>query len=211
MDDQRPYWDGVAEQKTFSHPLHEAWLDAWLPRSARILDYGCGYGRTLAELADRGFENGVGMDFSARMIERGRRSYPRLDLRVIDGLPVAEPDSSFDAVLLFAVLTCVPADDDQSQLIAELRRLLRPGGVLYISDMPLQLDARNLARYAAGRFGTWGVFRTDDGVMVRHHAPQHFRGLLRDFELTDMRPLPLKTMNGNLAMGVQILARRPER
>jgi 2-polyprenyl-3-methyl-5-hydroxy-6-metoxy-1,4-benzoquinol methylase len=59
------YWDRVASQKHFSHPLRSDWLARYLKNSqAAILDYGCGYGRTLAELALTGFQNSVGVDFS---------------------------------------------------------------------------------------------------------------------------------------------------
>lgn len=211
MGDQRAYWDRAAAEKSFTHPLNDHWLDRWLRRSDRILDYGCGYGRTLDDLARRGFKNTLGVDFSASMIERGRGTHPRLDLRVVDKLPIAEPAASFDAVLLFAVLTCLPADDDQAQLVGEVSRLLRPGGVLYLSDMPLQSDARNLARYAAGeaRFGVAGVFETDDGAIVRHHPPPHFDALLASFDRLAAESIRLTTMNGHAAEGLQILARRP--
>ena len=210
MDDQRAYWDRVAAEKTFTHPINARWMADWVSRSGRILDYGCGYGRTLNDLARLGFKNALGVDFSAPMIERGRSTYPRLDLQVIDQLPLAEPDASFDAALLFAVLTCVPTDDDQARIVAELHRLLRPGGVLYISDMPLQSDARNLARYAAGeaRFGTWGAFETGDGAVMRHHPPRHFDTLLQGFDRLVAEQVPLTTMNGHAATGLQILARR---
>ena len=211
MDHQRAYWDRVAADKTFTHPLDDRWLAKCVGPKSRILDYGCAYGRTLDALARRGFENTLGVDFSQTMIDRGRRTFPQFDLRVIDEPPIAEPDASFDLVILFAVLTCILADGDQVQLIAELHRLLRPGGVLYISDMPLQSDGRNQARYAAGmaRFGTWGAFETDDGAIVRHHPLGHFDGLLADFERLAARPIQLTTMNGHAAAGLQILARRP--
>ena len=210
MDDQRAYWDRAAASKTFAHPVNQRWLAAWLLPDDRILDYGCGYGRTLDGLARQRFENTLGVDFSPPMIERGRRAYPKLDLRVIDGLPMAEPDASFDAVLLFAVLTCIPASEDQTRLVAELRRVLRPGGLLYISDMPMQSDARNLARYAAGeaRFGVRGVFETDDGAIVRHHTSRHFDDLLAGFDRLDAASVQLTTMNGHAAEGWQILVRR---
>ena len=38
MEDQQPYWDRVAAQKTFTHPLDQGWLDTFVPKTARILD-----------------------------------------------------------------------------------------------------------------------------------------------------------------------------
>ncbi|MGE0718200.1 MAG: class I SAM-dependent methyltransferase [Alphaproteobacteria bacterium] len=210
MEDQRPYWERVAARKTFTHPLDRGWLDAYVPATARVLDYGCGYGRTMAELCARGYRRLVGMDFSAAMIARGRRDHPDLDLRVVRSLPTVEPDGSFDAAFLMAVLTAIPEDAEQDAVMAELRRLLRPGGILYVSDMPLQTDDRNRARYLrdAGRFGAHGVFRTDDGALVRHHDEARLLALLDGFVPLGRQEIALTTMNGNAATGVQIIARK---
>jgi SAM-dependent methyltransferase len=210
MTAQQAYWNRVAAEKIFTHPLNETWLSRWVRPQARILDFGCGYGRTLDALAARGYTNTLGIDFSARMIARGRQHFPTLDLRVTEGTPIAEPTESFDVVLLFAVLTCIPGDREQEALMAELRRVLRPGGFLYVSDMKLQSDDRNRARYAAAvpRFGTHGVFETDDGAVVRHHDAARLAALLAGFTTIATDDVPLSTMNGNPAMAVQIFARR---
>lgn len=208
MEDQRPYWDRVAAQKTFTHPLDQGWLNTFVPKTARILDYGCGYGRTLAELASKEYANTVGVDTSAAMVERGKRAFPGVDIRVVQSLPIEEANASFDAVLLLAVLTCIPSNEGQDAVIGEARRLLRPGGALYVSDMPLQADGRNLARYArdAPRFGTYGVFETDDGAVVRHHDRQRLKALLAGFETVATATISISTMNGHPATGVQVLA-----
>ncbi len=205
MVDQRDYWDRVAPAKTFTHPLDEAWVRATIAPDARLLDFGCGYGRTLTELARLGYRHAVGVDFAPAMIARGRRQSPTLDLRS----SLAEPDGAFAAVFLMAVLTCIPDDAEQDALVAELRRLLRPGGVLYVSDMPLQSDARNVRRYAEAqpRFGVYGVFETDDGAIVRHHTDQRFDMLFADFERVAVRDVQLQTMNANPATARQLLLR----
>jgi SAM-dependent methyltransferase len=207
---QLAYWNSQGEGKRFAHPLRLGWI-AELEPDARILDYGCGYGRNLHALYERGFHNGLGVDFAEAMVERGRGLHPRLDLRVVDGPPLDEPDGSFDLVLLFAVLTCIPGDDDQQAVIDEACRLLRPGGLLYISDYPLQADARNLARYHAGlpRHGVWGVWNREDGGVFRHHESAWFEELLSEFEIERREVIETVTMGGNAAQALQILARRP--
>jgi SAM-dependent methyltransferase len=209
VQNQRPYWDQVAAEKIFTHPINRAWLDAFVPRTARILDYGCGYGRAMAELTSLGYADLVGMDFSPAMVERGRQTYPSMDLRVIEALPTPEPDGSFDAVLLLAVLTSIPSESEQEAVMGEIRRLLRPRGVLYVSDMPLQLDSRNLSRYAreASEYGIYGIFRTDDGAVVRHHDDIRMQVLLEGFKPLRTTSTNLNTMNGNSATAVQIMAR----
>lgn len=210
LQDQRPYWDEAAARKTFTHPIDRDWLARFVPTSARVLDYGCGYGRAMADLSSLGYANLVGLDFSPAMIERGRRTHPSLDLRVVDKLPTGDPNASFDAALLLAVLTSVPDSSEQEAIMREVRRLLRPGGLLYVSDMPLQTDRRNIERYEQGaaEFGTYGIFRTADGAVVRHQDESRLRYLLDGFDVLESRDVGLHTMNGHAATAIQMIVRR---
>jgi len=205
------YWNGAGATKTFTHPLHHDWL-APVGRDARILDHGCGYGRVTAELTDLGFTDVSGVDPSPALVERGRRWRPDLRLAVLPSPPtLPHPAGSFDLILLFAVLTCVPDDAAQRALVAEAVRVLAPGGALYISDMTVQDDARNQERYTAHarRFGTpYGVFATEDGALCRHHGIAELRALLADLDLVAERRIDVVTMNGNRSQGVQLLARK---
>ena len=213
--DQSAYWDAVAEAKHFSHPLPVEWLPA--SRFGEIaLDVGCGYGRTVAELVAAGYDRAVGVDTSRRMIERGRAARPDLDLRAIEaGASLPFRDRSVALALLFAVLTCTPDRAEQRARVAEVRRVLRPGGLLIVSDLPLQAGARAERRYAEGseRFGQRGVFRLPDGGVMRHHAEGELEALVAPqagFELVAQRELETLTMNGNPCRIVQLLARRSE-
>lgn len=210
LDNQTSYWDAAAATKRFTHPLHTAWTDA-LSRNAAVLDYGCGYGRTMAELARAGFGDFTGVDSSAGMIEKAREQQPAMRFAVLDDPPALPfADASFDLAVLFAVLTCIPGDEAQRRLIAELERVLKPGGLLYVSDLLLGDDPRSVERYErfAGAHGTYGIFETSDGAVVRHHPAEHFTALLSGFEVQDTRQITVATMNGNEAAGIQVLARK---
>ena len=205
------YWDGVGATKTFTHPVNLNWL-AGVNTNARILDYGCGYGRVMAELSDHGFSDVSGVDLSPTLIERGRELRPDLRFEVLDSPPeLTCTSATFDVVLLFAVLTCIPDDGAQQALVAELSRVLAPGGLLYVSDLVLQDDKRNLDRYAAHaqQFGTpYGVFATDDGAVCRHHDTAHLRSLLPDFDMVEQHQIEVATMNGHRSQAVQLLSRK---
>ncbi|TXC92479.1 class I SAM-dependent methyltransferase [Streptomyces sp. ISID311] len=206
------FWETTGSAKTFTHPLDPALLDAYVPRGAHVLDYGCGYGRLTAELTGLGYRAVRGVDVSAALIARGRREHPELDLLRWAGFPLPFEDGAFDAALLFAVLTCVPGDADQTAIAGELGRLVRPGGVLYLSDVPLQDDALNQERYArfAERYGTYGVFETPDGGVFRHHPPERLRGLVRaaGFSVLAERRGSVGTLDGRTAERLQLVARR---
>ena len=212
LGSQIEYWDSVGATKTFTHPVNLDWLER-VNRNARILDYGCGYGRVMAELSEDGFRGVSGVDLSPTLIARGRRLRPDLRFADLETPPVVSCASgSFDVVLLFAVLTCVPDDGAQRELVSELMRVLAPGGLLYISDVVLQDDERNRGRYAAygERFrAPYGVFATDDGAVFRHHDIAELHAVLSGFDLVDERRIDVVTMNGHRSQAVQLLARKP--
>ena len=204
------YWNRVAQQKHFSHPLRLEWLEHYLDPRALILDYGCGYGRTLGELARAGYQNTVGVDFSAAMLARCRQAFQRVSLIRNDGRTLPVEDNSLDAVLLFATLTCIPHDANQRALVVETERVLCPGGLLYVSDLLLNEDARNRRRYErdAEIYGTFGVFALPEGVVVRHHQKEWIEELTGSFAQLEYEPFNVITMNGNMSAAFQYLGRK---
>jgi ubiquinone/menaquinone biosynthesis C-methylase UbiE len=210
---QISYWDRVAQEKRFSHPLRRDWLARYLTNpAARILDYGCGYGRTLAELHRAGYMRAVGTDFSEAMLQRAHHEVPNSMLVRNDGSTLPIKSASIDAVLLFAVLTCVPDDDDQRVVLAEIERVLRPGGLLYISDLLVNNDARNRQRYEqyAERYKCYGVFELPEGVVVRHHESEWIAQITDPFHRLEYELFNVTTMNGNQSSAFQYLGRKSE-
>jgi SAM-dependent methyltransferase len=113
----------------------------------RILDAGCGAGPLLAALRDRGAIV-TGFDKSAGMLEQARRRLgDDADLQVAElGRPLPFPDDTFDDVTASLVLHYL---EDWGPALAELRRVLKPGGRLIASvDHPF---ATYLADREAGR------------------------------------------------------------
>lgn len=211
FNDQVEYWDGTAATKIFTHPVNFSWLNGLLDSQSRILDYGCGYGRVMNLLYEQEYRNVEGVDFSAQLIHRGQQSFPHLSFQVIHSPLLSYTDGSFDAVLLFAVLTCLPHDEDQRVLIDELIRVLKPGGILYISDLGLQSDERNRDRYNIfqQKYGVYGVFETGDGAVCRHHTMEWLHSLVASCELLATEDVEVGTMNGHHSHAVQFLVRKP--
>lgn len=212
VESQISYWDRVAQEKRFSHPLRLDWLAEYLNNPlARILDYGCGYGRTLAPLYQANYHNVVGTDFSEAMLRRARRELPNSILIRNDGKNLPIKSATIDAVLLFAVLTCIPNDNDQQVLVRELERVLRPGGLLYISDLLVNDDLRNRERYEkfAERYKCYGVFELPEGLVVRHHQKAWIEELTSSFDQIESEPFTVTTMNGNSSSAFQYLGRKP--
>ena len=113
----------------------------------RILDAGCGSGPLSAALRDRGATM-TGFDSSAKMLQLARRRLgPAADLHLADlGSPLPFPDGAFDDVIACLVLHYL---QDWTAPLAELRRVLRPGGRLIVAvDHPYAVD---LQQREAGR------------------------------------------------------------
>lgn len=97
----------------------------------RILDAGCGAGPLSAALRERGAEV-TGIDASAQMLALARRRLGEdADLRVVDlSDPLPFADGAFDDVVASLVLHYL---QDWGPTLAEMRRVLAPGGRLIAS------------------------------------------------------------------------------
>ena len=205
LDCQVDYWNREGPNKPFGHPLNLERLRQWLSPGRRILDLGCGSGRALGLLFESGYKNLIGFDPAPAMVAAARERFPAINFEELSSARVPLEDASVDATLLFSVLTCVPTDDGQRALVKEVRRLLRPRGIFYISDLWLQTDQRNIERYNRDepKYGTYGVFDLPEGVTVRHHDPLWIETLMDDFDTLALDQIDVVTMNGNSAKGFQ--------
>jgi 2-polyprenyl-3-methyl-5-hydroxy-6-metoxy-1,4-benzoquinol methylase len=113
-----PSWD--------YYPTYLAKLDAVrrfldaLPRVTRVLDAGCGEGVLIDEYAGRLDIIGIDANYSSSRVTQAS----------LTALPC--PDASFDRALCLDVLEHL-SYEDQPRALAELSRVLKPGGILFVS------------------------------------------------------------------------------
>jgi ubiquinone/menaquinone biosynthesis C-methylase UbiE len=112
----------------------EAWLVAQLPAvPGRLLDLGCGTGRTLVAAARRGWRV-VGVDLSAAMLQRAAAKATRegltIDLVRANLVELdAFADGGFDVVTcMFSTLGLIHPAAARERVVAHVVRLLKPGG-----------------------------------------------------------------------------------
>ncbi|HEU0103017.1 MAG TPA: class I SAM-dependent methyltransferase [Mycobacteriales bacterium] len=104
-----------------------AYVDALLPRGARVLDAGCGTGRVAVELARRGHEV-VGVDNDASMLAVAR-THPGPRWRDADLASLDLPDR-FDLVVAAGNVVVFLAAGTEPAVVARLAQHLVPGGLL---------------------------------------------------------------------------------
>jgi SAM-dependent methyltransferase len=131
-------------------------LFADLPRGARVLDLGCGAGLDTLIAADRAGPRGrvIGVDFSAAMLARARRSAAALGCGQVDLCQAAAEalpldDESVDVALVNGIFNLNPA---RAQIFAALGRVVRPGGAVYAAELILREPA---AEPAPGTLDDW--------------------------------------------------------
>lgn len=100
-------------------------VERMVGRKGRVLDIGCGPGFLLREFRDRGWEV-HGTEFSEQSAAHAR-DVLQLPISIGDARALNFEDSSFDAVVMWHVLEHMA---DPQSTMAQVSRLLRPGGVL---------------------------------------------------------------------------------
>ncbi|OBB31145.1 hypothetical protein A5792_17395 [Mycolicibacterium peregrinum] len=106
-----------------------------LGRGLRVLEIGCGTGALLRALDDDGvLDFGIGVDISSGMLAQARNRCPhrpRLRFTAVDGPQLDLPDDHIDVVICFLSFRYL----DWDPVMAEIRRVLAPGGQLWVVDM----------------------------------------------------------------------------
>jgi SAM-dependent methyltransferase len=126
------------------------------------LDAACGTGRHTAYLRDRGHRV-IGIDTSPEMLDRARARMPDADLRIGDLEALPLDDASVDLAVCGLALTHAP---DLGRRIAELSRVVRPGGRIVLSDLHpamVLLGASGLFIAADGAAGNVKTFHHPHG------------------------------------------------
>jgi SAM-dependent methyltransferase len=164
-----------------------------LEQCAAVLDFGCGAGRVMRHWADLVGPSFHGADSNPRLIAWCRRHLPFASYeinRLDQGLEAA--DASFDVIYAFSVFTHM-APARQEAWMAELRRVLRPGGFLLVTlhgeyYLP-SLSPSDRARFRAGSLVVTGAHREGSNECAAFHPEAYVRIVLaRDWQVLERLP-----------------------
>jgi len=122
--------------------LEERFLEALLPSvtGLDVVDLGCGTGRWLARLAPRNPASLVGADFSAEMLEQAERKLGgAAKLLVGDCEDVPLSSACADLIVCSFLGSYI---ENLGVLAEEVRRILRPGGSVFFTDLHPATEAK---------------------------------------------------------------------
>ncbi|MDD2757760.1 MAG: methyltransferase domain-containing protein [Patescibacteria group bacterium] len=115
-----------------------------IPAGAKVLELGCGAGQFIRALKKiRSAWNCYGCDISQTAIETAKTAHDGVNYDLSTADKLLYPNAYFDAVAFFDVLEHVA---DPTGLIAEIYRVLKPGGILY-AFVPCEGDVLSLWRW----------------------------------------------------------------
>jgi SAM-dependent methyltransferase len=179
----------LAAQAEAIWPQEVAIFERHSPEAGNVLDVGCGTGEITARLAetfpDASF---IGIDLEPQHLDRASKRCAAFGSRVRfetgDALALQFADATFDLVVCRHVIQAVP---DAARALAEMRRVLRPGGRMHViaEDYgmlwchPTELDSD----------GFWQVLpqRYSAAVGCDLHIGRKTFTLLHDLGMSDIR------------------------
>lgn len=159
------------------------------PRGGRleILDFGCGTGRMTAWLAGLGHDAG-GIDAAPEMVAAARAAHPGIRFDAAESAALPRPDASVDVVLSVWVLQYLVLHPERLDAqLAEIRRVLRPGGRLLALEQAQSggIGRGTSAQAYADRLAAAGLtvestrpVRRSDSRVVAHVAARPWLGRL---------------------------------
>ncbi len=198
--------------------LDELFYEA-VPKGARVLDFGCAWGRVAFDLKSNGYDV-VGFDSNEAEIAKARAATTAIQFDVADALSLPYEDGSFDACVVQAFLTTIITPEHRSRILSEAWRVLRENGVLYIGefgqtwDNPVYKERYERDFLTTKETGTFIV--TMDGTpsaaelyRAHHYTKEELLGLIREkFSVENFKDTTFTSYHGNKVKGMVVVARK---
>ena len=148
-----------------------------LPPGSRVLELGCGNGKTLLTMVQRGWEV-TALDISPRAVALSRercRSSSDADFIIADSSVLPFKNTTFDAVFAVHLMGHLP-EPDRKRVPYGLFPTLRPGGIIFFSDFSTE-DFR----YGSGCELEPATFRRGTGIITHYFSRQEVLDLFSPF------------------------------
>ncbi|MBE0626598.1 MAG: tetratricopeptide repeat protein [Burkholderiales bacterium] len=164
-----------------------------------VLDLGCGTGLVGVAIAPYARQL-VGVDLSSRMLEkaRARNLYQRLEQLEMLAMARGEQASSFDVIIAAEVFVYLGKLDE---IVGEIKRLLRPGGVFAFSVEALAASSNDEAAQGVERdfqLGNTGRYSHSAGYLARLASAS-------GYSIQETAATQLRTSRGNPVDGLLVL------
>lgn len=180
--------DSEAQRQLGASLVGEA--ERLLGRRGRFLDVGCGRGEVVRAAQERGWQ-AEGCDLSAEFV-RYAREVNGVEAHAATLEQMRYPDASFDVVTLVEVIEHLY---EPAETMRELSRVVRPGGLVYMStpnEESVYQSLGNLYYKARGRDWVVNLCPTWNLYHIHGFSPRSMRYMLgeNDFEIEELVVYP---------------------
>jgi len=151
-----------AHQKQETDKMLEQLIAPYITGSLSVLDAGCAFGRDTAEFKASGLIP-VGIDLSDELLRKAVTSHPDIRFQKMDVRKLSFDDHSFDGIWCHAVLLHLK-DDGIITALREFHRVLKPGGILFISFKKGE-GAREVVEDFSSNSARFFNYKTTEAVM----------------------------------------------
>ncbi|MDX6719975.1 MAG: hypothetical protein QOJ63_2229 [Solirubrobacteraceae bacterium] len=159
---------------------------------SKLLDFGCGCGRVLRHWAPYSGLEPWGSDLNVPATEWIEANLPFAHARA-NGLqpPLPHGDGTFDLIYAISVFTHLPLEIGEAWM-AEMHRLLRPGGLLMFTvhhdHYVPQLTRRERAAYERGEYVVQFAEAAGANICCSYHPRTYLEQLTSDFDFLEFMP-----------------------
>ena len=201
MTDQREAWD------SFYFENHRPWRgvsdiqDIPFVAGGRILEVGCGNGKTAVALSKKGFDV-TAVDFSQNAIDMCQNSIDGIDFICASVLDLPFDDGTFDGAVAFHVLDHL-TDDEFPIAAKELYRVSKSGSYLMV-----RCFAEGDMRSDKGKSENGSVIR-GNGILYHYHSEEELRARLPMFQCISISTKEDRTRFGTVRRRIEAVFRRP--
>jgi len=125
----------------------ECIFDKYVSKTAKILDIGCGAGRTSFSLYNRGYINIIGVDLSHKLINNAKRIAKEKSLPIEfmqgDATNLSLDSNKFDCVFFsYNGICTIRGYSNRCEAISEFYRVLKNDGILILTSYDRSLDKK---------------------------------------------------------------------
>ncbi|VVB70706.1 Ubiquinone/menaquinone biosynthesis C-methyltransferase UbiE [uncultured archaeon] len=149
------------------------------PKNSKVLELGCGNGKTLLALTNRNLEIHA-IDYSEKAVELCKQIVPaneKITIRKMNAINLEYDNEFFDFVICFHVLAH-ELEAERKKIIQEITRVLKKNGKVYFRDFGI----------SDFRFGMKGVevekntFKRHTGILTHYFTKKEVEELFKDYK-----------------------------
>ena len=188
-------WDKFVGDKIPSSLKIQPIIYKFIKKDYKIIDIGCGFGKTIFDFHKKGYVNSRGIDSNksgirfANLRSKELELNPKPKFKVASALHLPYQDSIFDCAITQAFWTTIVNKKERLEIIKEINRILKKDAILYIADFERNYHLPMYKKryengikkgYENGTFEVINKKTKEFEYLAHHHTKEELHKLAKD-------------------------------